>query len=271
MAAYNKRFHSRPGYAGAFFYYVRLAKFFILSKVSALSRPAGEARRYNNMEIELINICYPIHTPSNRVVSSQEFLSWAKSDLKGGDRRAMGNALSNIKKSIHSRIDEILSLSHISFSNDWNSRTTTDEKIALLKKLNIEHNSIVKIITKIRNTYEHQYILPSDLTDIRAYYETTELWLNHSKENLIRSRLGLINLPVYTVECDSNRIVKTIEFPQYVDSFNIVYFWEKKNITAILTRNNREQTEKMKELERAKFIEWEKSISRSQIKQNHII
>lgn len=210
------------------------------------------------MEIKLINICYPIHTPSNRVVPSQEFLSWAKSDLKGGDRRAMGNALSNIKKSIHSRIDEILSLSHISFSNVWNSKADTDEKIILLKKLKIEHTSIVKIITKIRNTYEHQYILPSDLTDIRAYYETTELWLNHSKKNLIRSRLGLINLPVYTVECDSNRIVKTIEFPQYVYSFNIVYFWEKKNITAILTRNNREQTEKMKDVEMTKFIEWEK-------------
>ena len=210
------------------------------------------------MGIRLINICYPIHTPSKRVVSSQEFLSWAKSDLKSSGRRGTGNALSNIKKSIHSRIDEILSLSHISFSNDWKSRATTEEKIALLKKLNIEHTSIVKIITKIRNTYEHQYTLPSDLTDIRAYYETTELWLNHSKKNLIRSRIGLINLPVCTVECDGNRIIKTIEFPKYVDNFHIIYFWEKKNITAILTRNDREQTEKMKEQKIAKFIEWEK-------------
>jgi len=210
------------------------------------------------MEIKLINICYPIHTSPKRIVLSHEFLSWAKSDLKGGNRRAMGNALSNIKKSIHSRIDEILSLSHISCSSDWKSRATTDEKIALLKKFNVEHISIVKIITKIRNLYEHQYILPSDLTDIKAYYETTELWLNHSKKNLIRSCLGLINLPVYTVECDSDRIVTAIEFPKYVDRFNIVYFWENKNIVAILTKNNREQTEKMKEVEIAKFIEWEK-------------
>ena len=210
------------------------------------------------MEIKLINICYPIHTSSKRVVPSHEFLSWAKSDLKGGDRRAMGNALSNIKKSIHSRIDEILSLSHISCSSAWDSRATTDKKIALLKKLNVEHTSIVKMFTKIRNVYEHQYILPSDLTDIKAYYETTELWLNHSKKNLIRSRLGLINLPVYTVECDSDRIVTAIEFPKYVDRFNIVYFRENKNIVAILTKNNREQTEKMKEVEIAKFIEWEK-------------
>ncbi len=210
------------------------------------------------MEIKLINICYPIRNLSNGHVSSQEFLSWAKSDLNSGDRRAMGNALSNIKKSIHSRIDEILALSHLSFSKDWNSRATTDEKIALLKKLDIEHTSIVKIITKIRNTYEHQYILPSDLTDIRAYYETTELWLNHSKKKLIRSRLGLINLPVCTVECDNDRNVRTIEFTEYVDSFNIIYFWENKKIIAILTKDNRDQTDKMKDLEIGKYIGWEK-------------
>jgi len=213
---------------------------------------------YINMEIKLMNICYRIHTLSNRRVSPQEFLSWAKSDLKGGDRRAMGNALSNIKKSIHSRIDEILSLSHLSFSKDWNSEATTVEKIGLLKKLKIEHTSIVSVITKIRNTYEHQYILPSDLTDIRAYYETTELWLNHSKKSLIRSRLGLLNLPVYRVECDSDRNVRTIEFPEYVDSFNIIYFWEKKKTIAILTKDNRDQTNKMKDLEMAKYVEWEK-------------
>jgi hypothetical protein len=211
----------------------------------------------NIVEIKLINICYPIHTSSNKAVLSHEFLHWAKSDLKGGDRRARGNALSNIKKSIHSRIDEILSLSHISYSSDWNSSDTTDEKIALLKKLNIEHTSIVKIITKIRNVYEHQYILPSDLTDIKAYYETTELWLNHSEKSLIRSRLGIINLPVYSVECDSDRIVRAIQFPKYVDRFNIIYFWDSKNIVATLTKDNREQTEKTKEMKIAKFIELE--------------
>ncbi len=170
----------------------------------------------------------------------------------------MGNALSNIKKSIHSRIDEILSQSHLIFASDWNSRATTDEKIGLLKKLKIEHTSIVKVITKIRDTYEHQYILPSDLTDIRAYYATTELWLNHSKRNLIRSRLGLIKLPVYSVECDSDRFVKTIEFPEYVDSFKIVYFWETTKTIAILTKDNRDQTYKMKDLEMGKYVEWEK-------------
>jgi len=211
------------------------------------------------MQIKFINICYPpIHTFSKRVVSSQEFLSWAKSDLKGGDRRSMGNALSNIKKSIHSRMDEIFSISHITSSADWNNRATTEEKIALLKKFNVEHTSIVKIITKIRDVYEHQYILPSDANDIKAYYETTELWLNHSIKNLIKSRLGLINLPIYTVECDNNRIVTAIEFPKYVDRFNIVYFWEKNIMVAILTKDNRDQTIKMKEVAMAKYIEWEK-------------
>jgi hypothetical protein len=210
------------------------------------------------MEIKLINICYPVRTTSNHHVSPEEFLSWAKSDLKGGDRRAMGNALSNIKKTIHSRIDEILALSHLSFSKDWNSRATTDDKIALLKKLNIEHTSIVRVISNIRNTYEHQYILPPHLTDIRAYYETTELWLNHSINSLISCRLGLINLPVYAVECDSNRIIQAIEFPRYVENFNIVYFWENKKTIAILTKDNRDLAENMKDQEMARYVELEK-------------
>ncbi len=53
-------------------------------------------------------------------------------------------------------------------------------------------------------------------------------------------------------------LLQLSSFPKYVDRFNIVYFRENKNIVAILTKNNREQTEKMKEVEIAKFIEWEK-------------
>jgi len=211
------------------------------------------------MEIKFINICYPIHTCSNKAVASHEFLTWAKSDLKGSDRRAMGNALSNIKKSIHSRIDEILNLTHISCSKDWDSRVNIDKKVYLLKKLDIEHTSIVKIITKIRNVYEHQYTLPSDLTDIKAYYETTELWLNHSTKSLIKSRLALINLPVYSVQCGNDRVIKAIEFPQYVDRVNIIYFWENKKIVAKLTKDSREQSENMKDVEIANFIQWEKT------------
>lgn len=210
------------------------------------------------MGIKFITICYPINICSNKVVLSQEFLSWAKSDLKGGGRRGMGNALSNIKKSIHSRIDEILNLSHIICSKDWDSRVSTDKKVGILKKLDIEHTSIVRIITKIRNVYEHQYTLPSDLTDIKAYYETTELWLNHSTKSLIKSRLALINLPVYSVECDSDRFIKVIEFPLYVDRVNIIYFRENKKIVSKLTKDEREGYEKMKDVEIATFIQWEK-------------
>ena len=42
------------------------------------------------------------------IVTPREFLEWANLDLKESDNRARGNALGNIKKSIHCRIDEII-------------------------------------------------------------------------------------------------------------------------------------------------------------------
>jgi len=39
------RFHSRPGYGGAFFTTIVYRSLLILSKVFVILRPAGEARR----------------------------------------------------------------------------------------------------------------------------------------------------------------------------------------------------------------------------------
>jgi hypothetical protein len=210
------------------------------------------------MKIKHINICYPVPICPKKVVTPQDFLSWAKSDLKGSERRARGNALSNIKKTIHSRIDEILNLSHIVYSKDWDTRAKTDAKINILKKLNIEHTAIVKIITKIRNEYEHQYILPSDINEIVAYYETTELWLNHSYNTIVNSRLALVNLPVISVESDNNREIKSIEFPMYVENVDILYFLDIKKTLKKLSRLDRDKSEKMNDLSMSEYIHLEK-------------
>lgn len=209
-------------------------------------------------KINYINICYPLPEKSTGAITSQEFLSWAKSDLKRGDKRSMGNALSNIKKSIHSRIDEIINLSHITYAKDWNKRESIDNKLKILNRINIKHTSIVRIITKIRNTYEHQYILPKDNTDIKAYYETTELWLKNSYKSYINSPLGIVNLPTYSIDYDSNRNIKKIEFPQYVDSVSIYYFWNSKNSISKITRTCRDDIKKFKELNQNEIIKIEK-------------
>jgi len=50
------RFHSRPGYGGAFFTTVVYRSLLILSKVFVILRPAGEARRTPQLKNRLGNI-----------------------------------------------------------------------------------------------------------------------------------------------------------------------------------------------------------------------
>jgi len=117
-----------------------------------------------NDKVKYITICYPhLRTGTNKssIIGPSDFLSWAKSDLKGGDKRSIGNALSNIKKAIHSRIDEIIGLTHVAYAKDWKYLISTEDKLAILKTIGIGYRSIVSIITKIRNDYEHKYILPT--------------------------------------------------------------------------------------------------------------
>ena len=204
-------------------------------------------------EKKYISICYPASDIPN-IIKPLEFLAWAKTDLKGSEKRARGNALSNIKKAIHSRIDEIINSTHIVYAKDWDPRIGTVDKLEILKKLDIGYTSIVKIITEIRNAYEHKYILPTkEIT--RAYYEATELWLNNSYDKIITARLGIVNLPILSINSDNNRNIHEIAVTDYV---NIIYFWDRKKYI-IKTRKNRENDiRKMNDLSWKAILEIEK-------------
>lgn len=57
------------------------------------------ARKGNFLKISF-GLWSPQET-NNSTINAIEFLLWAKTDLKGNDKRSIGNALGNIKKAIH--------------------------------------------------------------------------------------------------------------------------------------------------------------------------
>jgi len=114
------------------------------------------------------------------LISPDDFITWAKKDIKGGDRRSIANALTNTKRAIHARIDEILYALRVQYANDWPPSPKTSEKLKVLKRLSIPVTSIVEVLTKRRNDLEHSYFLPS-LEQVRADVETADLWLEKSK------------------------------------------------------------------------------------------
>jgi len=191
------------------------------------------------------NISFGLWSPpsnNDSAISAIEFLSWAKTDLKGNDRRSIGNALGNIKKAIHRRIDEIISKTHVPFAKDWSWFCNTDEKIKVLKRIGVEYRAIVNLITDIRNRYEHKYELPQ-LEEIRAYLEVTDLWLERSVKRYSFSPARIINLPVNAIKAitETNGNPAIINEVVFDKASKIIFFEdEKKQIIFIDSTGKRE-------------------------------
>jgi hypothetical protein len=101
-----------------------------------------------------VSICFAVATKESlnkRRIIPVDFLNWAKLDIKNNDRRGIANAITNAKRAIHSRIDEILYNIRIPYSKDWDFKTSTELKLKMLRELNISVITIVKILTERRN------------------------------------------------------------------------------------------------------------------------
>lgn len=115
-------------------------------------------------------------------VTPEEFLTWAQQDVKGGGKRGIANALTNVKRALHARIDEILYSVRVRHANDWPRQPTTDSKLKVLKCFNIRTTDIANVLTGRRNDLEHCYILPP-LKQVRADVQTGRLWLDDLKSS----------------------------------------------------------------------------------------
>jgi hypothetical protein len=199
-----------------------------------------------NDKKQRIIICYSNFESfqKNEQIMPKDFLSWAKSDLKEGNKRSLGNTLGNIKKALHSRIDEIIKSTHITYAKDWDwKKVNTDTKLLILKKMGIAYIPIAKVITDIRNKYEHQYILPTK-DRIEADYGTAELWLNDSYQKYGCNRIGIVNLLISDISQANNEITK-LAFPRYANS---TYFWDYKKAIVKTKKDGSLEIQKLDQL-----------------------
>lgn len=114
-------------------------------------------------------------------VTPDEFLTWAQQDIKkDGGRRAIANALTNTKRALHARIDEILDSVRVRYANDWRNHPNTASKLKVLEHLKIQTTYIADVLTSRRNDLEHYYKLPS-LQQVRADVQTGSLLLDNLK------------------------------------------------------------------------------------------
>ncbi len=160
-------------------------------------------------------------------VTPFELLEWAKEDIKITDKRAIGNAVGNIKRSIHCRIDEIIENTHAKYCSDWNKRCNTRTKLKVLKILNIKYTSIVTLLTEIRNNFEHLYKLP-ELNQVFGYLDTAEMWLKLSYSDYSFNKIAITKLQ--TTNFGISDGINGIKLTNCVinNKSDLDYLWDRK-------------------------------------------
>lgn len=127
-------------------------------------------------------------------ISANDFLIFAKSDFKDNDEKGLVNALSNAKRAISNRMDELIKLSclqKISSKKRWSVPTKMDKLSAtgiFVPRL------LQRKITSIRNLLEHEYIRPNDSQEVEDVIEIAELFLLSTEKYIEFGLLGAIKL-----------------------------------------------------------------------------
>jgi superfamily II helicase len=149
-----------------------------------------EILKSKNRDIEFVRI--PLFE-----ISAKDFLIFAKSDFKDNDEKGLINALSNAKRAISNRMDEMIKLSclqKISSKKRWNIPTKMDKLSAIgifVPRL------LQRKITSMRNLLEHEYIRPKDSQEVEDVIEIAELFLASTDKYIEFGLLGAIDLLGY--------------------------------------------------------------------------
>jgi len=127
-------------------------------------------------------------------ISAKEFLTFAKSDFKNNDEKGLINAISNAKRAISNRMDEMIKLSclqKISLKNRWNIPTKMDKLSAIGI---LVPGLLQRKITTMRNLLEHEYIKPKDSQEVEGVIDIAELFLASTEKYIEFGLLGAIDL-----------------------------------------------------------------------------
>jgi len=91
-------------------------------------------------------------------VTAEEYLEFAKSDLKSGYKSGLVNALSNAKRCFHYQIDRLLYRYALRKAF---SKRDFPQKLEVLSELHIISGTLLRVFNRERNTMEHNYTSPS--------------------------------------------------------------------------------------------------------------
>lgn len=170
-------------------------------------------------------------------INPEDFLEFAKKDIKTNDLHGMVNALSNVKRSIDSQTAKIFHCLGID-KNEWNLRNYPPKR-ELLEQLGVVSPNILRKVVTSRNYLEHDYKSPEletveDAIDIASLFieasnKKLDVWANFWISNEEESYMNLENY-------------LDIFFKPFEGVFRVVGYYDKKQIgEIIITNSNKEE------------------------------
>lgn len=116
-----------------------------------------------------------------------DYLEFSKNDLKAlssvNDAHLAVNSISNSKKAIDCRIEDILCYWGISHADKKNARLGFPDKIKILSKMGINTPKLIEEINRYRNKVEHYFVEPNS-ADATEFYEIAELYIGYTSRYL---------------------------------------------------------------------------------------
>lgn len=108
--------------------------------------------------------------------SAEDYLSYARLDLEEGDSaRHRVNALSNVKRALHLRVEDLC----LGFGFGESALKRNKSFIPLvsyLRDCGVVAPEVLELINSSRNSVEHGFVIP-ERVDVRVFYGVVELFL----------------------------------------------------------------------------------------------
>jgi len=153
---------------------------------------------------------------------ASQFISFAKQDLKENSERGRANALSNAKRAIDCRVDELLGL--LNFKGfSARERWKVPYKMDVLRSFGVLTPGILKrLIVSPRNVLEHKYISPKE-QEAQNAVDLTELFVEATHQYIKKGYLVSA-----TLSCTS--FFKGFENYGIRDEYELAFDLEKEQL-----------------------------------------
>jgi len=96
--------------------------------------------------------------------------------------------------------------------------------------------------------------------EIKAHYETAELWMENSYLKYSSNRLGIVDIPVCDVSHDTNNLINKVVIPDHSSDYSdIIYFWDYKKSIEFSNKDGSTEIKKLKEMTWKEILDLEKT------------